>query len=77
LVQATLAIRLIWLLAGVLLGGGILLGTVKWTGLAAKDVVDFFGLAFAAVVTLTTAATSFWFGSQRERTRSRATPDSN
>jgi hypothetical protein len=65
--QATLAFRLIWVLAGVLLGGAALLATTSWTGLASKDVTDFFGVAFGAVVTLTTAATSFWFGSQRGR----------
>jgi hypothetical protein len=69
LVQAQLARRLIWVLAGVLAGGGGLLATVKWTGLTAHDVTDFFGVAFGAVVTLTTAATSFWFGSQSERVR--------
>lgn len=69
-VQSKLAFRLIWVLAGVLLGGAALLSTTKWTGLASKDVTSFFGVAFAAVVTLTTAATSFWFGSQRERSRS-------
>lgn len=69
-VQSSLAFRLIWVLAGVLLGGAGLLVTTKWTGLMAKDVTDFFGIAFGAVVTLTTAATSFWFGTQRERARS-------
>jgi hypothetical protein len=68
-VQSSLAFRLIWVLAGVLLGGAGLLVTTKWTGLMAKDVTDFFGIAFGAVVTLTTAATSFWFGTQRERAR--------
>jgi hypothetical protein len=28
-----------------------------------------FGVAFGAIVTLTTAATSFWFGAQHERKR--------
>ena len=65
LVQAQLAFRLIWVLVGVLVGGGSLISTTKWTGLATKDVTDFFGVAFGAVVTLATAATSFWFGSQR------------
>jgi hypothetical protein len=68
-VQAKIAFRLIWVLIGVLAGGGALLATTKWTGLPTKDVSSFFGVAFAAVVTLTTAATSFWFGSQKERSR--------
>jgi hypothetical protein len=68
-VQAKIAYRLIWVLVGVLVGGGALLSTTKWTGLQTRDVSSFFGVAFAAVVTLTTAATSFWFGSQKERSR--------
>lgn len=69
-VQSKLAFRLIWVLVGVLLGGAALVSTTKWTGLAVKDVTNFFGVAFAAVVTLATAATSFWFGSQRAQSKS-------
>lgn len=66
-VQAQLAFRLIWVLVGVIVVGAGLLATSKWTGIKAQNVSDFFGIAFAAVVTLTTAATSFWFGSQKHR----------
>jgi hypothetical protein len=69
LVQAELARRLIWVLTGVLLGGAALLSTGKWTGLSAQSVSNFFSVAFGAVVTLTTAATSFWFGSRHARNR--------
>ena len=63
--QARLAFRLLWVLVLLILIGAGALVTVKWTGLQTKDVETFFGVAFSAVVTLTTAATSFWFGSQR------------
>jgi len=66
-VQASLAFRLIWVLVGVLVAGGALFSTTKWTGLLPKDVTGFFGIAFGAVVTLATAATSFWFGTQKGR----------
>lgn len=39
-IQAKIAFRLIWVLAGVLLGGAALLSTSKWTGLASKDVTS-------------------------------------
>lgn len=62
--QADLAKALILIVAGVLLVGAGLLVSTKWTGLQTRDVLEFFGVAFAAVVTLATAATSFWFGSR-------------
>jgi hypothetical protein len=57
--QARLAFYLIMMLAGVFLSGAALLVTTKGTGLKATDVPNFFGAAFAAVVTLAAAATSF------------------
>ncbi len=75
--QARLAFRLIWVLVGVLVGGAAIFTTTRWTGLATKDVTDFFGIAFAAVVTLTTAATSFWFGSVRAAKQSNSNSGSH
>lgn len=69
--QAKIAFRLIWVLVGVIAVGAVLLATSKWTGLKAENVSDFFGVAFGAVVTLATAATSFWFGSQKHRSPTR------
>ena len=66
-VQAKLAFRLIWVLSGVLLGGAAVLCTTRWTDLKTADVTNFFAVAFGAIVTLATAATSFWFGSQKGR----------
>ncbi len=72
--QARLAFRLIWVLVGVLVGGAAMFTTTRWTGLMTKDVTAFFGIAFGAVVTLTTAATSFWFGSLRSGRPSSPSP---
>jgi hypothetical protein len=71
IVQAELARRLIWVLLVVLFLGAALLSTTRWTGIKPQDVASFFGIAFGAVVTLATAATSFWFGSQDREPRTR------
>jgi hypothetical protein len=65
--QSRVTFRLIWVLGGVLVLGAALLSTTPLTKITAQDVTDFFGIAFGAVVTLVTAATSFWFGTERGR----------
>jgi hypothetical protein len=65
--QSRVTFTLIWVLIAVLILGAALLSTTRWTGITAQDVSDFFGVAFAAVVTLVTAATSFWFGTEHGR----------
>lgn len=62
--QSRVTFLLVWVLISVLILGAALLSTTRWTGITAQDVSDFFGVAFAAVVTLVTAATSFWFGTE-------------
>ena len=65
--QSRVTFGLILVLVVVLLLGAALLSTTPWTKITAQDVTDFFGIAFSAVVTLVTAATSFWFGTERGR----------
>jgi hypothetical protein len=54
--------RLLWVLAGVLVGGVGMLVTTRWTGLTADDVSDFVTMVFGAVVALAGCAVGFCFG---------------
>ena len=55
---------LVWILAGVVVLGVLLLATAKWTGVDAEDSRLLIQLLFTAMVTLVSTVIGFYFGSE-------------
>jgi hypothetical protein len=59
--------RLLWVLAGVLVGGVGMLVSTRWTRLTADDVSDFVTMVFGAMVALVGCGVGFYFGGDGQR----------